>query len=58
MITALEALEEIRQTVQHNRENGEPDLRCILYAIASLKKDVEDGKTIEQIRKERNEDEE
>jgi hypothetical protein len=56
MITAIEALEEIRKTVQHNRENGEPNSRCILYAISSLKKSIEDGKTLDEIQKESEED--
>ena len=52
MITALEALDQIRDRVQWQRENGEPDLRSILYCISALENDVKAGKTIEQVRKE------
>ena len=52
MITAIEALEEVRKRVQHNRENGENDARSILYFISALKKDIQDGKTLEEIQKE------
>ena len=48
-ITALEALDLIRDRVQWQRENGETDLRSILYAISALEKDVKAGKTIERV---------
>ena len=57
MITALEALEEIRKIVQHNRENGESDLRGILHAISGLKTSIQQGKTLAEIQQEQELDE-
>ena len=49
MITANEALDEMRKMVQRNRENGETDLRSILWMIDELKTAIASGKTLEEI---------
>lgn len=39
MRSTVEVLEELEQYVQHQREEGEPDLRSVLWAIGKLKGD-------------------
>ena len=41
----IKYLEELRDTVQHMREEGECDLRTVIYDIEELIEQIKNGKT-------------
>lgn len=58
MMNAIEALDIVRKRAQWMREEGESDMRSILYLINGLMRDIESGKTTEQIMNEYADEEE
>ena len=57
-MNAIEALDIVRKRAQWMREEGESDMRSILYLINGLMRDIESGKTREQIMNEYADEEE
>ena len=57
-MNAIEALDIVRKRAQWMREEGESDMRSILYLINGLIRDIESGKTTEQIMNEYADEEE
>jgi len=57
-MNAIEALDIVRKRAQWMREEGESDMRSILYLINGLMRDIESGKTTEQIMNEYADEEE
>lgn len=57
-MTAIEALQLIIDRAQWLRSEGESDMRSIIYLASGLIRDIEAGKSAEEIMAEYNEDEE
>ena len=57
-MTAIQALQLIIDRAQYMRSEGESDMRSIIYLASGLIRDIEEGKSAEEIMLEYNEDEE
>lgn len=57
-MTAIQALQIIIHRAQYMRSEGESDIRSIIYLASGLIRDIEAGKSAEEIMVEYNEDEE
>ncbi len=57
-MTAIQALYIIIDRAQYMRSEGESDMRSIIYLASGLIRDIEAGKSAEEIMAEYNEDEE
>lgn len=56
-MTAIEALHIVLERAQYLRSEGESDMRSIIYLASSLIRDIEAGKSTEEIMQDFNEDE-
>ena len=56
-MTAIEALHIILDRAQYLRSEGESDMRSIIYLASGLIRDIEAGKSTEEIMQNFNEDE-
>lgn len=57
-MTAIQALHIIIDRARYMRSEGESDMRSIIYLASGLIRDIEAGKSAEEIMAEYNEDEE
>ncbi len=56
-MTAIEALHIVLNRAQYLRSEGESDMRSIIYLVSGLIRDIEAGKSTEEIMQDFNEDE-
>ena len=56
-ITAVEALELVRNRAQWCRERGESDMRSIIWMVDAILKKVSEGKSAEEIKEYLSDDE-